>query len=268
MGEEGVKSAKRVFEILELFAQAQCELSVVAVARECGYPQSSTSALLRTMTEIGYLHYDGRSRTYRPTARLPLLVSWVGHRLFREGRVLQLMDELSDATGETIILGAENGLQARYIHVIEATGPIRLHTVAGRLRPYPRSAIGLALLSTYEDARVSRLMRRFNSEATDPAGQVNISSLLRQLDEIRRNGYALAIGGVIKGGGAVAMVLPEGVNGSPLAIAIASAEPSVLAHHQEWIAVMREAIARNFADGEPVGTGESRAAGGAWQAAE
>lgn len=251
MSDEGVKSARRVFEILEYFAEAQRELSVAEVARHCDYPQSSTSALMRTMTESGYLHYDTRSRTYRPTARLPLLVSWVGHRLFREGRVLDLMTELSDATGETIILGAENGLQCRYIHVIEATGPIRLHTVAGRLRPYARTAIGLALLSTYEDARVSRLIRRINSEEPDLSRHVNISSLLRQLDEIRRCGYALAIGGVVKGGGALGMVLPESVNGSPLAVAISSTEASVLAGHTDWIRIMRQAIARNFTDDCP-----------------
>jgi hypothetical protein len=55
--------------------------------------------------------FSGRpasGRVYRPTARLPLLVGWIGARLFREGRVIEVMNELSQATGETIILGAEN----------------------------------------------------------------------------------------------------------------------------------------------------------------
>jgi DNA-binding IclR family transcriptional regulator len=248
MTEDGVKSARRVFEILEHFAQVQRELSVVDVARQLGYPQSSASALMRTMAELGYLHYDTSSRTYRPTARLPLLVGWIGPRLFREGRMVELMNELSQATGETIILGAENGLQVRYIHVIEATGPLRLHSVAGSLRPYTRSAIGLALLGTHDDQRVGRIVRRLNSEDPDPSRHVTLPELLKRLGEIRRQGYALSTGGIVKGGGALAIVLPERVNGTPLAVAIAGAEGSVLANHAEWVAIMREAIERAFAE--------------------
>src|SRR3954470_13189257 len=109
MSAEGVKSARRVFDILELFAARQQALSVVDVARALDYPQSSASALMRTMTELGYLHYEPGARVYQPTARLPLLVGWIGQRLFREGRVVEIMNELSRVTGETILLGAENG---------------------------------------------------------------------------------------------------------------------------------------------------------------
>lgn len=243
-----MKSARRVFEILEHFAARQRALSVVDVARRLGYPQSSASALMRTMTELGYLHYDAGARTYQPTARLPLLVGWIGQRLFREGRVVEVMNELSQATGETIILGAENGLQVRYIHVIEATGPLRLHSVAGSLRPYTRSAIGLALLGTHDDRQVGRIVRRLNSEEPDPARHVRLPELLARLAEIRMQGYALSTGGIVKGGGALAMVLPEQVNGTPLAVAIAGAEASVLANRDGWVAIMREAIGRSFTD--------------------
>lgn len=246
-GNQGVKSARRVFEILEQFAQEQRPLSVIDVARNCNYPQSSASALLRTMTEMGYLHYDRRARLYEPTPRLPLLVSWIGRRLFREDRVLQLMGDLSDATGQTIILGAENGLKIRYIHVIEATGPLRLHAVSGVLRPYATSALGLALLSTYEDRRVERLIRRINAESEDSARHVSITDLLARLDDIRRDGFAISLGGVVRGGGALATVLPERVNGRPLAVAIASAEAIVTANRETWTQIMRDAIAERFA---------------------
>jgi len=249
-GAQGVKSARRVFEILEQFAQEQRPLSVIDVARNCNYPQSSASALLRTMTEMGYLHYDRRARLYEPTPRLPLLVSWIGRRLFREDRVLQLMGDLSEATGQTIILGAENGLKIRYIHVIEATGPLRLHAVSGVLRPYATSALGLALLSTYEDRRVERLIRRINAESEDSARHVSITDLLARLNDIRRDGFAISLGGVVRGGGALATVLPERVNGRPLAVAIASAEAIVTANRETWTQIMRDAIAERFAGPE------------------
>ena len=65
-----VKSAHRVFEILELFAEDRTPRRPVEVARQMHYPVSSTAALLRTMTACGYLAFEPRSRTYFPSVRL------------------------------------------------------------------------------------------------------------------------------------------------------------------------------------------------------
>ncbi|MEQ9814035.1 MAG: helix-turn-helix domain-containing protein [Azospirillaceae bacterium] len=248
MSEEGVKSARRVFEILELFAKERRELTVIEVADALGFPQSSTSALMRTMAALGYLHYDTRQRSYQPSARLPLITSWIGQHLFRQGRILRLMEDLSRATGETIILGIENGLNVRYIHVIEATGPIRLHDIAGRLRPFATSAVGLALLSTFDDATISRLIRRLNSEKARGENVVKLSDLMARVNEARDQGYVVSNGGIVPGGGAVAMVLPDLVNDHPLAIAIASIEANVNQFHQHWFALMKGAIKDNLDD--------------------
>ena len=248
MADEGVKSARRVFEIFEYFKEQQRELSVAEIAQHCGFPQSSTSALMRTMTDIGYLHFDRRSRTYRPTPRLPLLVNWVSNRLFRGDRVLHLMEDLSAATGETIILGAENGMHVRYIHVIEATGPLRLHAIAGQSRPYATSAVGLALLSTWERRRVAGFIRRLNDAEPDISRHVTIGELLPKLQQIEDDGYAISVGGVTPVGGAVAMLLPRSDNEQMLAIGISGFVSSVNNAASDWIKVMRERIKHHFLD--------------------
>lgn len=247
MTNESVKSARRVFQILELFAKRRRALSVIEVAETCEFPQSSTSALMRTMTSMGYLHYDMRRRTYQPSARLPLITTWIGEDLFRQGRILHLMEDLSRATGEQIILGIENGINVRYIHVIEATNDIRLHDASGRLRPYATSAIGLALLSTFDDTTIGRLVRRINSETDARDGQIRLPELMKRISEIRKRGYAVSTGGIVPGGGAVAMVLPELVNEHPLAIAIGSIVSNVNQYHEHWHGLMKEAIRNNLA---------------------
>ena len=62
-----VKSAIRTLEILEYFDEVQQPLNIVAVATALDYPQSSTAALLRSLTTMGYLHYNSRKLTYVPT---------------------------------------------------------------------------------------------------------------------------------------------------------------------------------------------------------
>jgi IclR helix-turn-helix domain len=79
-----VKSAIRRLEILEYFDEVQQPLNNVAVATALDYPQSSTAALLRSPTTMGYLHYNSRKRAYVPTDRVPFLGSWINPALFEE----------------------------------------------------------------------------------------------------------------------------------------------------------------------------------------
>src|SRR5690349_21704846 len=72
-----VKSAGRVLEILEFFDEIRREASEAEIAHKLAYPQSSTSALLKSLTRLGYLDYDAASRTYLPSPRVALLGTWL-----------------------------------------------------------------------------------------------------------------------------------------------------------------------------------------------
>jgi len=248
MGEaatDGVKSARRVFEFLEYYAEVQRAVSVAELARRFGYPNSSVSAVMRTMVALGYLAYSGATRTYLPTARLPFLTGWIGTRLFDEESVRAVMQELSEATGETILLGTQNGTRLQYIRVIAATGPVRLQVTSGSVRALPHTAVGLVLLSRYSDAQLGPLIHRINHEEPDPARHVALGSLLQTVAGVRRNGYALLIGGIVPGAGGVAMFLPEQVGVNRLAIGISSVEAVLLQHQDRFVQAMRQAIDRH-----------------------
>ena len=168
MSVEQVKSAKRVFEFLEYFARVQRAVGVAEIARHYGYPNSSVSTVMRTMAQLGYLAYDGRARTYLPTARLPFLVDWIATQLYDQEGVRAVMGELSRATGETILLGVQNGNRVQYVQVVEATGPFRLLAEPGSYRGLASTAVGHILLSRLPDATVDRIVRRINADEPRP----------------------------------------------------------------------------------------------------
>jgi DNA-binding IclR family transcriptional regulator len=113
-----VKSAPRTLEILEYFHDVRQPLTVVGVAMGLGYPQSSTAALLRSLTAIGYLHYDTKKRTYMPTERVPFLGNWIEPRLFEQGALPRLMHAIGRRTGQLGVLAARNRDMAQYIHIL------------------------------------------------------------------------------------------------------------------------------------------------------
>ena len=96
----------------------------------------------------------------------------------------------------------------------------------------PHTAAGLALLSRYTDAQLGPLIRRINNEEPDGEKHVGVAQLLRTIAEVRRVGYVLALGGVVPGAGALAMLLPEHVGVTRLAIGIASVEGVLLQNRE------------------------------------
>jgi DNA-binding IclR family transcriptional regulator len=252
---ETVKSARRVFEFLEYFAQVQRAVSVAELASHCGYPSSSVSAVMRTMVMLGYLSYDSSARSYLPTARLPFLCGWIDGRLYESDSVRVIMRTLGEQTGETIVLASQNGTRAQYIEVVDATGPVRLHVTAGSLRAMPHTAVGLALLSRWSDARLGPLLRRINSEEAEPARRIELSRLRVQLDEVRRDGYAFSLDGVVAGAGAIATLLPERFGVTSLAVGVASVESVLRQNRDRFVGLMRDAIARQMEVLSGVGAG-------------
>lgn len=241
---DAVKSAWRVFEILEHFARVQRAVSVAELATRYGYPSSSVSALMRTMVASGYLSYDRSARTYLPTARLPFLVGWISVRLYHGDSVRAIMRELSEATSETIMLGAQNDIRAQYIEITDATGPVRLHAIAGSFRSMPHTAVGLVLLSRYPDPQLGPLLRRINNEEPDATRHVELAHMRDVIAAVRRDGYALSLGGVVPGAGGLAMLLPKRFGVTPLAIGIASVEPVLRQNRDRFVTLMLQAIER------------------------
>jgi len=247
--DNSVKSARRVFDVLEFFEEHQQAASVIEVASALKFPQSSTSALMRTMTAFGYLHYDTSRRTYIPTPRVSMLGHWIDPTLFTRGRLLNLMEDLSARTGETIMVALRNGLSAQYIHVIQAKLPMRLYVKAGTLRPLARSGSGYALLSCYPDREVRRLVRLINANEARPDRQVDIKELLLELQKVRRQGHAFSVNLVTPGAGVVAMNLPPvSESQEPLVLCVAGLTEALIAQEIELSQLMAKAISFHLAD--------------------
>src|SRR6185312_9907237 len=85
-----VKSAGRVFEVLELFDAERQAMTATSIARALKYPASSTVALLKSMVSLGYLAYDPNERTYFPTIQLAVISRWLEDSFFVEGHLLEL----------------------------------------------------------------------------------------------------------------------------------------------------------------------------------
>lgn len=245
-GERIVKSVARTLEVLEYFDEVQRPVNAAAVAGALGYPQSSTSALLRSMVALGYLDFDPRKRTYVPTDRVPLLGSWVNPRLFPEGSLVRTAQAIAKRSGQSALIGARNGDYGQYIYIANPNNVIPYHIRLGVLRPLGGSAIGNALLSAMRDDDVRRLFHRINAYRPDGSPAIDVKALLSSLAELREKGYVASVDQVAKGFGMIAMMLPTECTDRPLAIGIGAPSALIREDSEGMVAMMREEIRRAF----------------------
>lgn len=239
---KSIKSAERVLQVLEYFDSKHAKATVMEIARQLGYPQSSTSELLRCLVKLGYLNYDRYRRTYEPTARVPLLGAWVQPGLFRHGHLLPLLDEIGRMTGETVTLSSLVGLEVQYIHVVPARETTEPPMAAqGAYRKLLQSSTGRLFLAGYPDARVREIVHRLNAEEENPDRRVRAANLEVELKRIRQQGFAAEYGEFETGLGAISSLLAYR-NGQTLAVGIVGTVRSVQANADEYLAVIRTAL--------------------------
>ena len=212
MSDTVIKSAARVLEIFEYFSERQTPASVGDIARNLGFPQSSTSVLLKSLYSLGYLDYDPQARLYTPTMRIAFLGSWVQQRALGGNNLISVLEQIHAETGELVLLGMQNGVTVQYAHIVESTHPVRMHLKIGTRRPITRAAVGRVLLSLHPDAEIKKILRRVNSEETVAANRTKESDLLDEIEKIRAFGFAETSGSMTPGGGVIATLLdiPEG----------------------------------------------------------
>lgn len=204
-----IKSAGRAVQILELFDVLQRRACVTEISSLLGYPQSSTTMLLRSLVTMGYLNYDSRMRTYVTSKRVALLGKWAASDMVGDGSITRVMRRVNERTGQAVVLATRSGQMARYIHVIQATASVRLFVVQGSVRPLVRSGTGYALLSLMPDPDVRRLIMRTNAEGGVEGELVRMSEVLENVQQVRERGYALTISLATPDAGMLAVPLPS-----------------------------------------------------------
>jgi DNA-binding IclR family transcriptional regulator len=238
-----VKSAQRVLRIFEYFAEIERAAAMTEIARRLSYPTSSTSALLRSLVELGYLDCDRRTRTYVPTVRIALLGSWVKSETHPGATLDAITRELHEATRLTTFVVARNQLYSQYLRVLQGTTSVRYYLEPGARRLLTHSTPGRVFLSLMNDDDARRIVQRINAEET-PSSPVRFADIQLALTTIRRQGFAYTRDMGTPGLSSIAMRLTDSDQTPPLVITVAGPSAIVSAEARAIIGKMRELVER------------------------
>jgi DNA-binding IclR family transcriptional regulator len=146
-----VTALSRGLDVLSCFRSGTKLLGNQEISERCNLPKSTVSRLTYTLTKLGYLHYVKESGKYRlGTATLALGSAVLGRFEVRD-MARPLMQELADATGTSVALGARQRLSVVYVEVCKSNAVLSLNLDVGMRLPLATSAIGRGYLAVCDD---------------------------------------------------------------------------------------------------------------------
>lgn len=184
-----VKSAARALDLLDEIA-ANGPGTQLQLSTRLGIPKSSLHALLRTMTERGWLQTDQTGSVYQLGIHSLTVSSAYLNGDPVLSRAAAVMDEVSAATGETVNLGRLDGAYVVYTAKRESVHPLRMHSPVGRRLPAYSTALGRAIMADHSSAVREDLV----PDAITPMTEHTVTSrdaVLSIIDTAAREGYAV-----------------------------------------------------------------------------
>jgi len=230
--------------IFEFFAEFKKPATVSEICSGLQIPQSSASAIIRSLHETSFLSYDAVKRTYSPTMRMSFLTHWKALQNTDARQLPSLLNNLRTSLEETVVLAGRNGIYSQYIYVETHDETLGQHVETGSVRPLISSATGWSFLKDEDESEIGKIFRRTVHEINNPKGITSVQNVLEHIEFVRDNGYAFSKGDTADGAAGFAVALPTTWRKAELAIAVAGPKQRIIEKKSEIIQTLKRSISR------------------------
>ncbi len=183
-----VKSAERVLDILQMFAEYRRPATLTEVSTALELPKSSCLALLQTLEEKGYLYLVG-SEGYYPTSRWLEAARSIARHDPVVRRMRPVLEDLRDRTSETLSLTKRSRAHVLYLDVVDSKQVVRYTAVVGERRALHCSASGQALLGGMDPDERERVIRSLRLDRRTDLTPTNRQALEAKINAGMERGW-------------------------------------------------------------------------------
>lgn len=186
-------------KLLDVLARHSDPAPLKQIALESGLHPSTTHRILSAMTQSGFVE-RGRGGTYRLGIRLLELGSLVKSRISLRETAMPFMLKLHAETGESVNLGIRDRDEIVYVdRTSSGRSAVRVVHIVGARAPLHTTASGKLFLVEDGIEKVREYARRTGLPRSTPASIVDLASLEKELDKVRRHAVAFDLDEVESG---------------------------------------------------------------------
>src|SRR5438270_4683353 len=184
-------AVERALSMLEAVALEPDGLSNAEISRQLRIPKSSASYILRTLERKSYINRDATTGKYRVGLKILSLSRGALSGIDVREVALPIMRHLTGKTNLTCHLAILDGPEAVYIEKVEPEGFIRMDTWVGRRMRVHATSVGKALVAHIAQEKLEKIIAQAGMEKRTPKTITTIPRLLKELEKIRTQGYAV-----------------------------------------------------------------------------
>jgi IclR family transcriptional regulator, acetate operon repressor len=222
------RGISRALEALELLAGEQKGLRVTDVAEALRVNKAIAFRTLAALMEAGFVRQSTETQRYVATFKIASLGlrKLEGSRL--EEWAQEPLDRLAGQTRELIRLAVVEGDSLRWIAKAQGSNSrLIVDPAAGADVVLHATATGKAWLSTLDETRVRSMLARRGLPAQTDRTETDMATLLAELADARRNGYATVVEEMDPGINAIAAPILTAADGRSAVGTVSLAGPAV-----------------------------------------
>ena len=175
---------------MDLLQDSHSSLSLQEIASQAGINKSTACRLLAHLEAEKYLGRDDKGGYCLGQKLLRLGNNYHVQAPLRE-RARESLWELWRVTQETVNLAVLDGLEVVYIDCLESPHDFRLVSNAGMRAILYRTALGKAIVAFLPPEQRELIVKSLHFQAFTPHTHTTAEQLNRDLNSVRKNGYAV-----------------------------------------------------------------------------
>lgn len=191
MADANLSTVTKAIAVLGAFSYDEPVLGVSELSRRLGMGKSSVHRVLQTLLDVGFV-----TKTADDRYRLGLRLYELGQLAVASLRLREVahpfLERLRNESGETAHLAVLEGTDVVYLDRFESPRTLRLFSRVGHRGPSYSTSSGKVLLA-YGPAEVVDAVIAAGLKRSAPRTITQRSRLLRALDEVRAQGYAVSV---------------------------------------------------------------------------
>lgn len=211
-----VGAVSQVMEIFEILADSGEGASVSELSNRLGINKGSTSRLLCTLEQDGYLVKNPTTGRYELTLKLLALVNRFTGRLGFPSGAQPILSRLAVEVGELVQLCAADGEHLYVIAKAEGDERIAVKSLLGRIMALHASAAGKAWLSAFPLDEATGVVVRQGLAAWTDHTLTDLGTLRAELERASALGFATQDEELIPHVSSIAVPLRRRVTAAPL----------------------------------------------------
>lgn len=189
--QEPVKTVKRALQILDVLADRNGSTSISEISDRLQVSQSTVHRILGTLTEGGYVCQDKNTQRYQLGLKPVALAGVVLNQNELRKQAIAILEDLRGRTQLNSNLAIlERG---RVFYLARVNGPTTspMFTVVGRRAPLHATGLGKAMLAFAEPDLIEEFVASYKFEPVTPKTIQDPQEFMRQLEQVKENGYAI-----------------------------------------------------------------------------